>query len=149
MRISIRKLAGIFAITLAGLLAGAQLIRPNLTSPPTDATRTIAAQLGTLNPLVAVLDRSCGDCHSNETPRGWYTQVAPLSWVMSRGVKEGRLAVNFSEWGAYPPDQQRLLLTLSCQDATKGTMPMSAYTKLRPAARLSKQDVETICAAAR
>jgi hypothetical protein len=67
---------------------------------------------------------------------------------MTQAVREGRNVVNFSEWAAYQPAQQRLLLALSCEDATNGKMP-GAYTLLRPETRLSPQDVETICAAAR
>ena len=67
---------------------------------------------------------------------------------MAYGVTEGRKAVNFSEWAAYPPEQQRMLLVVSCQDASNGKMP-GPYTLLHPETRLSTQDVETICAAAR
>jgi hypothetical protein len=68
--------------------------------------------------------------------------------VSSDVLSRGRNAVNFSEWAGYQPAQQRLLLALSCEDATNGKMP-GAYTLLRPETRLSPQDVETICAAAR
>jgi hypothetical protein len=67
---------------------------------------------------------------------------------MASGVSEGRKVVNFSEWGDYPPDQQQALLTASCEDARQGTMP-GPYAWLRPETRLSVQDVDTICAAAR
>jgi hypothetical protein len=67
---------------------------------------------------------------------------------MAQAVTEGRNAVNFSEWTGYQPAQQRLLLAMSCDDARKGKMP-GAYSVLRPETRLSPQDVETICAAAR
>ena len=56
--------------------------------------------------------------------------------------------MNFSEWTGYQPAQQRLSLAMSCDDARKGKMP-GAYSVLRPETRLSPQDVETICAAAR
>jgi hypothetical protein len=78
----------------------------------------------------------------------WYAQIAPVSWLMAYGVREGRKAVNFSEWAAYPPERQRKLLVESCQDASKGKMP-GAYTLLHPEMQLSAQDIETICAAAR
>jgi hypothetical protein len=78
----------------------------------------------------------------------WYTQVAPVSWLMAQAVTEGRKAVNFSEWSAYSPDQQRTLLAVSCDDATSGRMP-GPYTLVRPETRLSPQDIETICVAAR
>jgi len=62
-------------------------------------------------------------------------------------VTQGRKAVNFSEWTTYPPDQQQKLLVQSCQDASAGKMPGRPYTLLRPDARLSNEDVATICAA--
>ena len=134
-------------LVLVVLLAAAQLIRPEQANPPIDIGRTIQAH-GVASGLVAVLDRSCGDCHSNATIWPWYTQVAPLSWAMAYGVNEGRKAVNFSDWAAYSPGQQRMLLEASCADARSGKMP-GAYALLYPRMRLSADDVETICAAAR
>ena len=130
------------------VFAVAQLVRPQSGDPPTDESRTIQAYMGTASPLVAVLDRSCGDCHSNHTAWPWYAHVAPVSWLMANGVTEGRKAVNFSEWAGYPPSAQRALLSASCQDARDGTMP-GPYTILRPETRLSTLDIETICSAAR
>jgi heme-binding protein len=136
------------AVVLLVVFAAAQLVRPGRANPPIDASRTIQAHVGTANGLVAVLDRACRDCHSNGTVWPWYTQVAPLSWLMAYGVKAGRQAVNFSDWAAYPPERQRELLAESCRDVSTGKMP-GAYTRLRPETRLSPQDVATICAAAR
>ena len=135
------------AIIFIVVLAAAQLVRPERANPPTDVSRTIQAHVGTANGLGAVLDRSCRDCHSNETVWPWYSQIAPVSWLMAYGVSKGRKAVNFSEWGGYEPEQQRVLLIESCQDASAGTMP-GPYTLLHPEMRLSPQDIETICAAA-
>src|SRR5204862_1987122 len=136
------------AVVGVALLAAIQLIRPNRTNPPTDPSRTIQAHAGTSSEIAAVLDRSCRDCHSNNTVWPRYTQIAPLSWLMARGVAEGRKAVNFSEWTSYPPDVQRTLLSVACQDATSGKMP-GPYTFVRPETKLSPRNVETICAAAR
>jgi len=136
------------AIVLVAVFAAAQFIRPERASPATDVSRTIQAHVGTTSGLVAVLDRACRDCHSNATVWPWYTQIAPVSWLMAYGVTKGRQAVNFSEWAAYSPEQQRILLALSCQDASEGKMP-GPYARLRPETQLSAQDVATICAAAR
>lgn len=137
------------ALVLVVLFAAAQFIRPERANPPTDASRTIQAHVKTAGGLTAVLDRACSDCHSNATVWPWYTRVAPMSWLMAYGVAEGRKAVNFSEWAAYPPDRQHNLLVASCEDVSKGKMPGSPYTMLHPEARLSAQDIETICGAAR
>jgi hypothetical protein len=135
------------AVVSVAVFGAAQLIRPARANPATDASRTIQAQVGTTSRLAAVLDRSCGDCHSNGTVWPWYAQVAPVSWLMARGVAEGRRVVNFSEWAAYSPDRQQALLAMSCRAVSDGKMP-GPYTMVRPETRLSAQDIETICAAA-
>lgn len=134
------------AVALVVVFAAAQLFRPERANPPIDPNRTIQAHVGIPTGLVAVLDRSCGDCHSNNTVWPWYTEIAPLSWLMAYAVKEGRKAVNFSDWTAYTTDQQHTLLAQSCQDVSQGKMP-GAYTMVRPDTRLSPQDIEVVCAA--
>jgi heme-binding protein len=57
--------------------AAAQFLRLERANPPTDASRTIQAHVESASGLVAVLDRTCRDCHSNRTVWPWYTQVAP------------------------------------------------------------------------
>lgn len=136
------------AVVSVAVFAAAQFIRPGRTNPVTEVNRTIQAQMGTASALPAVLDRSCGDCHSNRTVWPWYTGIAPVSWLMAHGVSEGRKVVNFSEWGAYSPEQQQALLMMSCEAASAGTMP-GVWTRLHPETRLSARDIETICAAAR
>jgi hypothetical protein len=136
------------AIVFIVVFGAAQFVRPRRANPAIDVNRTIQSHAGTASGLAAVVGRACRDCHSNETQWPWYTQVAPVSWLMAYGVAEGRKAVNFSEWAAYSPEQRRILLALSCQDASDGKMP-GPYTRLRPETRLSADDVETICAAAR
>jgi heme-binding protein len=136
------------SVVFVVVFAAAQFVRPGRANPATDPSRTIQAHVATTSGLAAVLDRSCRDCHSNATVWPWYTQIAPVSWLMASGVAKGRNAVNFSEWGTYPPDVQRMLLSASCQDVSAGKMP-GVYTLVRPETRLSPQDIETICAAAR
>jgi hypothetical protein len=136
------------AVVSVAVFAAAQLIRPARTNPPTEVNRTIQAHVGTASALPAVLDRSCGDCHSNKTVWPWYSGIAPVSWFMAHGVSEGRKVVNFSEWSAYSPEQQRVLLAMSCESASAGRMP-GAWTLVHPETRLSAQDIETICAATR
>ena len=143
-----RRRLGQAAVLFIVVFAAAQLVRPDRANPATEMSHTIEARVGPASGLATVLKRSCSDCHSNDTVWPWYTQVAPASWLMAYGVRQGRMAVNFSEWGAYAPEAQRTLLSASCQDASDGKMP-GPYTLLRPETRLSPQDIETICAAAR
>ena len=80
------------AVVFIIVFAGAQFVRPERANPATDPRRTIQAHVGTASGLVAVLDRACSDCHSNATVWPWYTQVAPVSWLMAQAVTEGRKA---------------------------------------------------------
>ena len=139
------KVAAVFV----ACVAAAQLVVPDRANPTSDARRSIHADSGTPPAVAAVLDRSCGACHSNGTAWPWYSRVAPASWVMVYGVKKARHAVNFSEWAGYAPEQQRALRAASCSDVSSGKMPGSAWTMLHPEARLSDRDVATLCAATR
>lgn len=42
--------------------------------------------------------RACYSCHSNETKVLPFEKVAPIKWYIANHVKEGRAALNFSEW---------------------------------------------------
>ena len=136
------------AAVLVVVFVAAQFVSPQRANPPIDPSRAIQAHAGTSSELVAILDRSCADCHSYKTVWPSYTHIAPVSFLYAYAVAEGRKAVNFSEWAAYPPERQRELLSLACQDVSRGKMPGSAWTLLHPEARLSARDIETICAAA-
>ena len=130
------------------IFAAAQFVRPERANPVTDASHAIQASAETPGEFVAVLDRSCGDCHSNRTVWPWYTRVAPVSWLMAAGVKKGREVVNFSEWADYDAATRQALLVKSCEAVSNGAMPGGAWTTLHPEARLSKHDIAIICAAA-
>jgi len=134
------------AVVLFLLFAVAQLIRPQRANPTVNPRHAIAAHVS--GEVAAILDRSCGDCHSYRTTWPGYAQIAPLSWLYAYSVDEARRTLNFSEWSAYSPDRRRALLTQSCQAASQGRMPGSAWTALHPEAALSPHDIELLCAAA-
>lgn len=46
----------------------------------------------------ALVVRGCYACHSNETKVAPFEKVAPVKWYIANHVKEGRVALNFSEW---------------------------------------------------
>jgi heme-binding protein len=135
----------VFGLLVAGF-ASAQLVRPERANLKTDPGHTIQANFASSD-VGPVLDRSCGECHSNATSSRWYTKVSPFSVLIARGARQGRMAVNFSEWTAYSPEQQRAFLVASCLDARSAKMPMRAYLRFRPDAALSSRDVDTICGA--
>ncbi|HEY3446144.1 MAG TPA: heme-binding domain-containing protein [Myxococcales bacterium] len=134
------------AIAIGVLLLGAQLIRPARTNPAEDPAQTLAAQRPMEPAVAAVLARSCGDCHTHRTTWPWYSQVAPISWLLVHDVDEGRAELNLSQWGLYPPDRQRKLLGEICEDVEKGEMPPAQYLLLHPQARVRPEDARSLCA---
>jgi len=76
---------------------------------------------------------ACFDCHSNETEWPWYANIAPASWLVQRDVGEGRLNLNFSEWGTGGQMDAGKVAEVIRQ----GEMPPFQYTLIHKEARLS------------
>lgn len=133
------------AITLAVIFVALQFIRPARTNPPIDESRTIQARTQLTPEVAAIFDRSCNDCHSNQTRWPWYTNVAPISWFVINHVNEGREEMNLSDWAQYSTDEQERLLKKICREVKSGAMPLSSYLRLHGAAKLSEEDVKVLC----
>jgi len=82
---------------------------------------------------------SCYDCHSNETVWPWYSYVAPMSWLVTKDVVEGREHLNFSMW--HEPNEDLDHIIEMIQD---GEMPPREYLALHPEARLDDQSREVL-----
>ena len=76
--------------------------------------------------------RACFDCHSNETVWPWYSNVAPMSWLIQHDVDEGRGRLNFSEVGT-----GRLRTNEISEVVSRGSMPPAQYTLIHPNGRLT------------
>jgi len=130
MKINVKRAA----IVLGVALAGAQLVRVDRSNPPVSGEITAPAD------AQAILERSCYDCHSNRTVWPWYSQVAPVSWLVARDVHEGREHLNFSTWNDLTPEKQRKAVHDIWEQVSEGEMPMAIYLPLHPRARLTDAD---------
>src|SRR5436190_9439887 len=128
-------------LILVVLLIAAQFIRPARTNPPVDPAKELQAP----QPVAAILQRSCNDCHSNRTVWPWYADVAPVSWLLADDVKDGRREVNFSEWATFKPTRTARKLKEICEQVEKHEMPMKFYVPLHRDAKLSDADRKTLC----
>ena len=79
--------------------------------------------------------RACFDCHSNETVWPWYSNVAPVSWVVVRHTEEGRGVLNFSRW-----DQPQRGAREAAEQVQRGEMPPAYYTVIHPDSRLTADE---------
>lgn len=91
-----------------------------------------------------IFHKACYDCHSNETAWPWYGKVAPISWMLSLHVAEGRDHVNMSEWNTYSPEMQIALIREIDKEIQKGKMPLKFYVLGHQDDRLSWVDKEAI-----
>lgn len=137
MRMGLKRILLVATLVGFGLFGLIQLVPygRNHSNPPvlaeprwdTPATRTLAA-------------KACFDCHSNLTTWPWYSNVAPVSWLVQRDVDGGRSQFNFSEWNK-PQD-------VSIGDAVDairgGSMPPAIYKLMHPTARLSGSDNDAL-----
>ena len=124
-----KKLLIYIPLTTLGLVAVAQVVpygrdhdNPPVVSEPrwdSTATRTLAK-------------RACFDCHSNETTWPWYSNVAPVSWLVQNHVDEGRRELNFSEWATANKEADEAAKTVR-----EGEMPPRSYLIAHPEARLT------------
>jgi hypothetical protein len=87
---------------------------------------------------------SCYDCHSNLTKWRWYSNVAPVSWLVQRDVEGGRDSLDFSEWNRGQADLSEVVDQIS-----GGGMPPLQYTVVHPSASLSSADKTQLIAATR
>ncbi len=108
---------------------------------PMDATNPpVESDIPTSHEVKAVLRRACYDCHSHETVWPWYSRIAPVSWLLTRDVQEGRAELNFSTWNRYSTQEQVEKLKASWTYETEGHMPPWYYLPVHRDAHLSAQD---------
>jgi hypothetical protein len=83
--------------------------------------------------------RACYDCHSNQTIWPWYSNIAPISWLVQKDVEDGRGELNFSEWG-----QGEQNAGDAAETVAEGEMPPRSYLWLHPQARLSPAEKQEL-----
>jgi len=83
--------------------------------------------------------RACFDCHSNETVWPWYSNVAPVSWLVQNDVDGGREHLNFSEWNR----EQRHAKDIA-DEVSHGDMPPGVYLPMHPEAKLTDAEMRAL-----
>lgn len=83
-----------------------------------------------------LFSRSCADCHSNQTTWPWYSNIAPVSWLVQKDVDKGRAKFNVSELGRSAENE----VDEAAEAIQEGKMPMTAYLIMHPDANLSSQE---------
>ncbi len=103
-----------------------------LTHPPAEVKR--------------ILEQSCSDCHSEKTRWPWYSHLPVIGSQMEEHVRSGRLQLDLSDWkGHIEASEAEDKLESMCIQAKARKMPLGPYMLLHPQARLSDNEVQTLC----
>jgi hypothetical protein len=82
---------------------------------------------------------ACYDCHSNQTRWPAYSHVAPMRWLVTRDVQQGREALNFSDWGEDGGEADD-----AAETVLDGSMPPSQYLLMHSEARLTEAERQSL-----
>lgn len=83
--------------------------------------------------------RACFDCHSNQTVWPWYSNIAPVSWLIQHDVDEARTKLNFSMWNTAQREARG-----AGREVQRGTMPQWYYVLLHPSANLTAAEKQAL-----
>lgn len=116
------------------VLLSAQFVRVQRVNPPVHSDMRADGEIAT------ILRNTCYNCHSNETVWPWYSNVAPVSWLIASDVSEGRRHLNFSEWETYDSETRNHKLKSIAEEITDRAMPPWYYSMIHRGSRLSEAE---------
>jgi hypothetical protein len=127
-------------LLFAGLVAFGlmQLVRPRIPSEP--ATAEVQAP----PEVKRILEKDCYSCHSDQRRLSWFDQIVPGYWLVRYDILTAREHLNFSTLGAKPAAAQKATLYEAVNMIQLGAMPLPAFVKLHPEARVTPEDLATL-----
>jgi hypothetical protein len=115
-----------------------QFIRPDI------PRQSAAAEIQVPPPVLAVLQKDCYSCHSNERRLSWFDWPEPAYWLVRKDILDARGRLNFSTIGAQPAAVQKSVLYESVAMMQLDAMPLPRYTWLHPEAKVTAEDLQTL-----
>ncbi|MCI5081733.1 MAG: heme-binding domain-containing protein [Saprospiraceae bacterium] len=131
---------------VAAVLVIIQFFGIDKTNPPVEASQDFLSIANPPAEIASLIKSSCYDCHSHQTKYPWYTNVAPVSWMIGHHIEEGREHLNFSKWGTYPAKKRAHKIEECYEEVEEGEMPMKGYVILHSEAKMSKEQKEQLIA---
>jgi len=125
-------------LAIAGIVAFAllQMERPVIPTKP--ATAEIQAP----PEVKRILEKNCYSCHSDQRRLSWFDEIVPGYWLVRHDILTARQHVNFSTLGSKPAAVQRATLYEAVNMIQLGAMPLPAFVRLHPEARVSGEELQ-------
>ena len=130
-------------MSLLAVLVVIQFFRPPMNSTkgqPEHSSTDLTTKYRLPMDVQMILETSCYDCHSNNTYYPWYWNIQPVAWWLNQHIKQGKKALNFNEFAAYPPRKQFHRMEDIEEQVKEDEMPLWSYTLVHTDARLSPGD---------
>lgn len=140
-----KKALKIIAVVFFVVFAVLQFSRPDFTNPPVTQAETLEATTQVPENVKAILQRSCNDCHTNETNYPWYSKIQPSASFLKGHIDDGRRHLNFSVWNTYDSRKKRNKLEDVCEQVNTKMMPLPSYLWIHWNAKLSDEDGKILC----
>lgn len=130
----------IWAIVIIALV-GIQFIKKN---PPNVQTTKLPTDISNLytvpDDVESVLQRSCYDCHSNNTDYPWYINIQPAAMFLEGHINDGKRHLNFSDFGSYDKKRQLKKAEDIKEEMERDGMPLKSYTILHKGTKLNADE---------
>lgn len=137
-----KKILKITVIVLFAAFLAIQFYRPARENFEINPAEEIA---GVPENVDKIFQKSCNDCHTNNTDWIWYSNIAPISWRMVEHVDEGRKELNFSVWDTYKAKRKDHKLEEICEQVETKEMPLPKYLWINWDAKLNDEEIKTLC----
>ena len=130
--------------TILGLIILMQVYPIERPMVSTDISNDLLSNIDVPSEVGRMLRTTCYDCHSSETTYPWYTNIAPVKFLIYRDINEGREHLNFSNWTNLSKMEIAGALSEISDEVSDGDMPMKMYPIMHPDAKLSDADRDLI-----
>jgi hypothetical protein len=91
-----------------------------------------------------LIRNSCYDCHSSQINLRWFDKLTPANFLVFSHIKEGRDALNFSNFDNLPKAKQNATLYYALNKVLSGEMPLPAYSFVHPQTKLSDTEIQLL-----
>jgi len=122
------------------VLIGMQLIPTNYPEASENNPEDLFINNTISNDIESLIKTSCYDCHSNQSKYPWYSNIAPVSFVISNHINEGREHLNFSEWETLSKLDKAEALDDLMEEVDDKKMPLNGYLMMHSDAELTDEE---------
>ncbi len=139
-----KKVLKKIGLTLLIVFAVIQFFRPEKNKNSVDKTKAVISVFETPDNVASILQKSCNDCHSNNTAYPWYNNFQPVMWYLNNHVSDGKKHLNFDEYANYNLRRQYHKMEEIIEQVEQDEMPLSSYTLMHGDAKLGKEEKEVL-----